>query len=305
MASPSSNNNDKDMDSVVVPNKGLFKSVMCRFYNKKNGCNNGAECKFAHGKSEIKTGAVFDYARLSHAVESPVEKQSDAESLRASPLFACGVDMDGDDLVPVPVGGTVAEVATKAALTASVTLPEKAATGASSSVAMHTDFVEKNSSATAVPKPIVVATDSEVDKWPVVGDGTVVKGHLKRTAHSAPGSVSPGTGGTNPRRGQSARSGNSTPDNASPGSSVFNSRTESDTPSEWITKRGGKFVSPNSVADTTTPLKLNMSGYPIIAAVPGNEKRGKRSALFGALIPSPTSNLFQALATDNSANMDH
>ena len=64
------------------------------------------------------------------------------------------------------------------------------------------------------------------------------KGQLKRPAHSAPGSVSPSTGGTNPRRGQSTRSGNGAPDCASPGSGVANSRANSETPSasEWLTK---------------------------------------------------------------------
>ena len=87
MASPSGNNNYNAEDSGVVPKNRLFKSVLCRFYNKKNGCNNGNECKFAHGKSEIKTSVVFDSSRLTTTVASSVEKQVDAESLRASPLF--------------------------------------------------------------------------------------------------------------------------------------------------------------------------------------------------------------------------
>ena len=74
MASPSSNNNYNTEDSDFVPKNRLFKSVLCRFYNKKNGCNNGNECKFAHGKREIKMSAVFDSSRLSSTVAASVEK---------------------------------------------------------------------------------------------------------------------------------------------------------------------------------------------------------------------------------------
>ena len=178
-----------------------------------------------------------------------------------------------------------------------------------SSTAMFVDYVEKNSSDTAIPipKPLgeIPALPAEADKWPIVGNGAVEKGHLKRPANSAPGSVSPGTGGTNPRRGQSARSRNSTTGSASPASSVINPRTDGDIPSEWLIKKGGKNVSPNSVTDTTTPLRWNKSGYPVIAAVPTTGNRGKKNAIFGAILQSPTTNLFQALATDSSANMDH
>ena len=173
---------------------------------------------------------------------------------------------------------------------------------------MSVAYIEKNSSDTAVPKPLVEVTalTSEVDRqWPIVGDDAVGKGHLKRPANSAPGSVSPGAGGTNPRRGPSARSGNSAPDSASPASSVINTCTEGDTPAVWMTKKGGKNVSPNAVTDAVTPLRYNNSGYPLIVAAPTTEKIGKKKALFGSCIKSPTSNSFQALATDSSASMDH
>ena len=172
---------------------------------------------------------------------------------------------------------------------------------------MSVDYTEKNSSDTAVPKPLgdVTSLTSEVDRqWPIVGDDAVGKGQLKRPADSAPGSVSPGTGGTNPRKDQSTCSGNSIISSANSASGAINLSTDSDSPSGWLTKRGGKSVSPNSVADTTTPLRFNKSGYPIIATVPTAGNRGKKSALFGALL-SPTSNSFQALATDSSASMDH
>ena len=56
MTSPSNNNNYSSEDSDAVPNSHLFKSVLCRFYKTRHGCNNGSECKFAHGRSDIKTG---------------------------------------------------------------------------------------------------------------------------------------------------------------------------------------------------------------------------------------------------------
>ena len=173
---------------------------------------------------------------------------------------------------------------------------------------MSVDYIEKNSSDTAVPKPHVEVTDltSEAEKsWPAISNGVVGKGHLKRpAANSAPGSVSPGTGGTNPRRSQATRSVNSTPDSAVTASSVINPRTDGDTSSDWTIKRNGKNVSPNSVTNTTTPMRLNKSGYPVIVKAPVTGKRGKNSALFGSIIPSTTSNIFQSIATDSSATMD-
>ena len=211
-----------------------------------------------------------------------VGKQFTTDSLRASPLF----DDRGDDEVnadSVPLGGTVTEVAAKAALTAVVDLLGKATTklvdsALLSSTAMSVDYIEKNSGDTAIPKPLgeLTALASDADNWPIVGDDAMGKGQHKRPANSAPGSVSPGTGGTNPRRGPSARSGNSIPDSSSPGSSVINTRTDGDTPSEWITKKGGKNASPNSVTDATTPLRYNRSGYPVIVTVPTTEKIGKK-----------------------------
>ena len=60
-------------------------------------------------------------SRQSSTVAAPVEKQFATESLCASPLFAERVvDLDEGNSESVPLGGTVTEVATKAALTASV-----------------------------------------------------------------------------------------------------------------------------------------------------------------------------------------
>ena len=128
MATPSSNNNYNAKDSDVAPNNRLFKSVLCRFFGKKNGCNNGNE--FAHGKSEIKTSADLGPARQPPITNAAalVEKQVAAESLSASGNLVTerGVNLDEFNTDSVPLGGPVTDVATKAALTASVDLLGKA-----------------------------------------------------------------------------------------------------------------------------------------------------------------------------------
>ncbi len=114
------------------------------------------------------------------------------------------------------------------------------------------------------------------------------------------------TGGTNPRKGPSTRNGIGATNSASPSPSTsgFKASTDSATNSEWLTRLGGKNISPSALTANTTPLRFNRSGYPIVDKAPVQERRGKSSALFGALISPTTSNRFQSLATDSSANMD-
>ena len=335
MTSPSNNNNYSSEDSDAVPNSRLFKSEICRFYKKRNGCNNGSECKYAHGRSDIRTSvdvaaprqstnavapvvkqfttAVLRASRLPDIVPAPVDnKCSDDLSPPPSPLFGSSFESEGVISDSVPFGGTVTEEAAKTVSTVFAGLVDNSTKkmGVSvpeSTTAMSVVFVEKNSGHTAVPITPVGATasGSDVDvAWPALGDGAGLKGNLKRAAGSAPGSASPGTGGTNPRRSQATRLVN-TPDSAGTASSVVNPRTDGDTSSDWTTKRNGKNVSPNSVMNATTPMRLNRSGYPVLAAVPTTVHRGRNNALFGALILSPSSNSFNALSTDSSASMDH
>ena len=344
MASPSNNNYRNSEDSDTVPNSRLYKSVLCRHYNKRNGCNNGSECKFAHGKSDLKTNvdvgvsrqftnaaqstngaasgvkqfttASLRTSRQSVSVSAPVDEQStDDLSTPASPFIGDRAELEDVISASVPIGNavTVSEEAPKtdSAVVAGLvdTSTKKLDVSVpASTIAMRVVFVEKDSGLTAVPKTPSGATASvtDVDEvWPGLGDDTGVKSHRKRAASSTPGSASPGTGGANSRRSQANRTVTSTSDSAGNASSFINPCADGDTPAEWTVKRNGKNVSPIPVSNTTTPMRFNKSGYPVVTTVPTTAHRGKNNALFGAILRSPPSNSFDALATDTSASMDH